>query len=616
MVILGSQRNGTSQFVRILMAIFASLISITGAVEVTAQLDRESVAAGEGALLSLEIGAGLADRPEIPEVENLIVRPQGENRQIQIINGRTTATVSYTYLVGSQVPGDYLIPAIEILINGNKFSSQPLKLKVLDAGAAQPPAGMVPTPQDQQPPAQEEETGENRFGFLTVELADSERKHAYVGEIAPVRIRAWLPTGAQASLRSGIQPEGKGFTLHNVSSQPQQTEEIKDGKRYTVVTWFGGISATKAGKLPASLSLDAVVAVRDSSVPKPKRRRTGGPFDDPFFDSAFDRMNTPMIQKDVTLKSSDQEIEVRRLPTKDRPVGFSGAVGDFKFDNVDFPRSWKTGEPQQITTRLSGSGNFALMKAPALTPVDSWKTYPGKDEFNAGDQAAFSGNKTFQFSAVPRRGGKQGAALEFSYFDPAAELYKTITQSVSDIQVSGSDTVEDKSVTGQKVKEPAKKSDGMIGLHAKLSPRGLLVPLVSRQAFVEILMISSALATLGMILGVLRIRRENPKRRAREALEKAIREAVESAGIAQDAQGFFSAARLAIQKKLGVLWHQPAQAITTAEIIGRIASDSPVAQFFQEADRHEYSRQNSGEILPHWRALFEEALASITPSTH
>lgn len=598
------------------MAIFASLISITGAVEVTAQLDRESVAAGEGALLSLEIGAGLADRPEIPEVENLIVRPQGENRQIQIINGRTTATVSYTYLVGSQVPGDYLIPAIEILINGNKFSSQPLKLKVLDAGAAQPPAGMVPTPQDQQPPAQEEETGENRFGFLTVELADSERKHAYVGEIAPVRIRAWLPTGAQASLRSGIQPEGKGFTLHNVSSRPQQTEEIKDGKRYTVVTWFGGISATKAGKLPASLSLDAVVAVRDSSVPKPKRRRTGGPFDDPFFDSAFDRMNTPMIQKDVTLKSSDQEIEVRPLPTKDRPVGFSGAVGDFKFDNVDFPRSWKTGEPQQITTRLSGSGNFALMKAPALTPVDSWKTYPGKDEFNAGDQAAFSGNKTFQFSAVPRRGGKQGAALEFSYFDPAAELYKTITQSVSDIQVSGSDTVEDKSVTGQKVKEPAKKSDGMIGLHAKLSPRGLLVPLVSRQAFVEILMISSALGTLGMILGVLRTRRENPKRRAREALEKAIREAVESAGNAQDAQGFFSAARLAIQKTLGVLWYQPAQAITTAEIIARIASDSPVAQFFQEADRHEYSCQNSGEILPHWRALFEEALASITPSTH
>ena len=90
----------------------------------------------------------------------------------------------------------------------------------------------------------------------------------YVGEIAPVRIRAWLPADARVQLRSGIQPEGKAFTLHNVSDQPQQTSEIKDGKRYHVVTWYGGISATKAGNYPASLSVDATVAVRDTSAPQ------------------------------------------------------------------------------------------------------------------------------------------------------------------------------------------------------------------------------------------------------------------------------------------------------------------------------------------------------------
>jgi BatD DUF11 like domain len=614
MVILGRHRNEVSRFTRILVVAFACLISSTRAVEVAAQLDRESVAAGEGALLSLEIGAEIADRPEIPAVENLIVRPHGQSRQIQIINGRTTTTVKYTYLVGSQVPGDYQIPAVEMLVDGNKFSSQPLELKVLDAGAAQPPAGIVPTPQGQQPPVQEEETGEDRFGFLTVELADSERKHAYVGEIAPVRIRAWLPAGAQANLRSGIKPEGKGFTLHNVSSQPQQTEEIHDGKRYTVVTWFGGISATKAGKLPASLSVDATVAVRDNSGPKPKRRRTGSPFDDPFFDDAFDRMNTPMVQKDVTFKSDDQEIEVLPLPTKDRPVGFTGAVGNFKFDSAEFPPNWKTGEPQQIATRLSGSGNFALLKVPALTPADRWKTYQGKDEFNAGDQAAFSGSKVFQFSAVPRKGGKQDVSLEFSYFDPVAEVYKIITRPIGEIQVSGNDMAEDKPLATQEVKVPEKKSGGMIGLHEKLSARGLLVPLVSRQAFIEMLVISGGFVTLGLVLGCLRIRRENPKRRAREALEKATREAVEAASAAQDVQKFFGAARLAIQQNLGALWNQPAQAITTAEINARIASNSPVSRFFQEVDRQEYSLQDVGEVLPQWRALFEEALASLTPS--
>jgi BatD DUF11 like domain len=592
-------------------------LSISQAAGVTAQLDRESVAAGDGAVLTLEITGNAEEQPEIPEVPDLIVDSQSQSRKIQVINGITTATVSYTYVIGSHVPGDYEIPAIPVTVDGQNLFSQPLKLQVLASGAGQPPAGIPATPQGQQPPEPAEETGEKRFGFLTVELANGERKHAYVGEIAPVRIRAWLPAGAQAELGSRIQPEGKGFTLHNVSSQPQQTQEERDGRLYTVLTWFGGISATKAGKLPASLSVDAVVAVRDTTKPKPQRRRTGGPFDDPFFDSAFDRMNVPMIQKKVTLKSEDQEIEVRPLPTEGRPPSFTGAVGEFKFDSAEIPSAWKTGEPQQITTQLSGSGNFALMKAPSLTPAEIWKTYPGKEEFTPGDQASFSGSKIFQFSAVARKGGEQDTALEFSYFDPMAETYKTITQPSRKIQVSGNDLVETAPTAAPDVKEPEKKPDvKMVGQHDKLSARGLLLPLVSRRAFTEMLVTAGGLCGLGLLIGWLRIRRTNPQRRKREALEKATREALAAAASATDIPGFFAAARLALQHRLGSLWGQSAQAITSAEIQARIAADSPVAKFFQEADHYEYNRQGSGEILPHWRSLLEEAVASLTFSNH
>ncbi|MEY3896420.1 MAG: hypothetical protein RLZZ214_1940, partial [Verrucomicrobiota bacterium] len=448
------------------IAAFGVVLSIAKAAEVTATLDRDSVPAGNGAVLTLKVSGGKAGKPEIPEVENLIVQPRGQSQQMQLFNGHTTVSVTYNYVVGANVAGDYQIPAIDVVVDGKKYSTQPLKLKVLTAGAAQPPAGMPPTPPGQQPPAEEEaaDTGENRFGFLTVELADSKRKHAYVGEIAPVRIRAWLPADSRANLRSGIQPEGKAFTLHNVSGQPQQTQEMKDGKRYLVVTWFGGISATKAGKYPASLSVNATVAVRDTAALNQPRRRMGGPFDDPFFDSVFDQMNTPMIQKDVTLKSVDQEIEVRPLPTEGRPDGFTGAVGDFKFEGVQVPDNWKTGEPQQIIAKLGGSGNFSLMKAPELTPAEAWKTYSGKDEFAAGDEASFSGSKTFQFSAVPRRGGAQDVALGFSYFDPAAEAYKTITSPAKKIQVAGADIVDAEPAAAPEVKEPEqKKSAGLIG---------------------------------------------------------------------------------------------------------------------------------------------------------
>ena len=77
----------------------------------------------------------------MPEVANLIVQPRGQSQQMQIINGTTTVSVTYNYAVGSNTPGDYQIPAIDVMVDGKKLTTRPLKLKVLAAAAAQPPAG-------------------------------------------------------------------------------------------------------------------------------------------------------------------------------------------------------------------------------------------------------------------------------------------------------------------------------------------------------------------------------------------------------------------------------------------------------------------------------------------
>lgn len=617
------RHEGLFRSVRILIAAGLTTLlclSAVSAAEVEAALDRDSVPAGNGALLTLKISGNESGQPVIPPVDKLIVQPRGKSQQMQMYNGTTTVSTTYSYVIGSNTPGDYVIPAIEVAVGGGKFSTQPLKLKVLDAGAAQPPAGLPQgnssNPQPAEPP--QDETGEKRFGFLTVELADSARKHVYVGEIAPVRIQAWLPAESRTQLRSGIQPEGKAFTLHNVSNQPQQTQEIKDGRRYTVVTWYGGISATKAGKYPASLSLNATVAVRDPSAPQQPRRRMGGPFDDPFFDSVFDNMNAPMIQKDVTLKSEDQEIEVLPLPTEGRPAGFTGAVGQFKLESPEIPGEWKTGEPQQIGARITGSGNFSLVNAPELVPAAGWKSYPGKSDFAAGDATSFSGTKSFRFSAVPGKGGEQEASLAFSFFDPDAGAYQTVATPPKKVRVTGADIpVDEPAAAAEPEKKVEKKTAGLVGQHLRRSPAATLTPLASRPAFRVLLALAAVLVVSGRILARLLAWRGDPVRLARIATEKATREALETAGKcarAKDVQGFFAAARLAVQQRLGALWNQPAQAITSAEVLSRIPGDSPVARFFREADQFEYSRQGAGEIEPQWRALLDEAMASLTPS--
>jgi len=583
------------------------------AAEVEAQLERDSVVVGDGVMLTVRISGGRAEQPQIPAVENLVVQPRGRSQQVQFINGKLTTSSSFNYVVGSNTPGDYQIPAFEITVDQEKVSTQPLNLKVIADASNTPPAGLPPTAPGAAGDNPESAAAEQDLGFLTVELAASDRKHAYVGEIAPVRIRAWLPADSQPQLRSGIQPEAKAFTLHHVSGQPQQSIEMKDGKRYIVATWFGGISATKAGTYPASLSLNATIAVRDQSAPTQRRPRSG-PFADPFFDSAFDQMGARYIQKDVTLSSRGQEIEVRPLPLAGRPEGFTGAVGDFKLNPSEIPSAWNAGEPQQLVASVSGSGNFALMKAPELTPAENWKTYPAKSEFTPGDEASFSGTKQFQFSAVPKKSGEQEVALTFSYFDPAVGEYKSLSTPSAKIQVVGVDLVEK---TENVVEEPSPQvAEVQVRQKEFNSGVGTLVPLVSRPVFVWMLVSAGGLVLTGGVLALIGKHWRDPLRLARLAAERATREALQAAverAAARDVSGFFAAARLAVQERLGAMWDQAPRAITLAEVAGRLPADSPVLEFFREADLHEYSRIQAGEMFFRWQLLLDQAMQSLNP---
>ncbi len=599
-------------FVAILLGLVNGTLCMAGEIEAT--LDRDSVPAGQGALLTLTVTGRPSGNPVIPDIVNFIFQSRGRSQQIRSINGVTTRSITYQYAVGSQVPGDYQIPSISMTVDGEEIGTEVLNLKVLSKNAAQPPAGAAPG----NPPSDEdaEPVGEaDRFGFLTVQLLTGEREHVYVGEIAPVKIEAWIPAEGQAQVRSGIQPEGKAFTLHNVSEKPDQTTKVRDGKRYIVVTWYGGISATRAGKNPVSLSLDATVAVRDTSAGRRRRPRMGGAFDDPFFDDIFDQMRTPMIQKDVTLASRDEEIEVRLLPEEGKPDGFSGAVGNFILNSSEIPKNWKTGEPQSLEASVKGRGNFALLDDPKLVPSEGWKVYAGKSDFSPGDVASFSGVKDFRFSAVPSKHGSQELALELSYFDPDAGAYKTARGPSQQVEIVGEDIVfkEEPAVAEN---PPPAEEDQMIGQRMEISgSRSTLAPLVSRPLFAGLLAGSGLLGCAGIALMVLRSRREDPERIANAELEVATREGmrrVEQANAAGDAGEFFEAGRTVLRLRLGALWDRPAEAITSADVKSRLEDGSPVVAFFQESDQRAYSGPATSDDLPKWRSLLEDAMRSLT----
>src|SRR5262249_61354615 len=96
----------------------------------------------------------------------------------------------------------------------------------------------------------------NQSAFLRIELPKQELT---VGELVPVKVKAYFRAGVSASLNGLPALSSDAFTLNKVDDNPEQTNEVINGAPYTVVTWTSALSAVKAGDYPLNLLLPVVV---------------------------------------------------------------------------------------------------------------------------------------------------------------------------------------------------------------------------------------------------------------------------------------------------------------------------------------------------------------------
>lgn len=572
------------------------------AAQVSAQLSATSIEAGQGVMLTLLVEGGSAEgRPTFPEVKNLIIKQRGQSQQMRIVNGKMSRSVSYSYVVGSMEPGDYVIPSATVIVGGQEYKTEPLKLTVRP-GANGAPAGM----------GDQEDTGETEekagdYGYLTFQLSRKERTNLYPGEIAPVRIRAFFPMNASVSLNGPPRPEGSAFTLHNLTEEPQQSTEVVNGKRYRVVTWFGGLSATKAGEYPASFELEARVSVREEAkrnLTGPRRRVTP-------FGNIFGRM----IEKEVVLSTeSPPKIEVTELPKKGRPDDFTGAIGEFDFESVQIPDSLEVGEPCRVEAVLKGSGNFSLLREPHPLPMEDWKVYEGSEKFSPGDVASFAGVKSFQFNAVPLAPGEGPVSLTFSYFDPEKGEYQRVESEPQVVRITGEAA---KPVEVAEAKDPEKvepEGPQLAPLRSELGRVGSYQALSDREWFMPVIG-GSIVLTFGILgFGWWRNRKVDHAKIARQASAAAIREAMlkaEDAVKAGDSVAFFIAARDVIRIQVAERTGIRPEAVTSADL--RDLGDGGIGEILEEADRIDYSgRTEAVADLSQWKEKLDRGLEMIT----
>ena len=259
--------------------------------------------------------------------------------------------------------------------------------------------------------------------------AETDRRTAVVGQQVGLTMRIFV--GDNASL-------SRPLPLGTWDTPGLWREAGEDGVQYAGTESVGGRTYTVY-----TMERYALYPTRAGTFTIPARRieitlETAAPPDpnDPFgaFFAPFrtTRERIELATRPITLSVSD--------PPGGAPPGFGGAVGTFDLTSTVDRTTAAVDEPVLFQITLRGTGNLATLSAPVLPDVPGATVYGPTDERDVDRQAdPLVGVKTFTYTLVPERGGTlRLPAVPWTYYDAAAQTYRTLATAPVAIDVAGS----------------------------------------------------------------------------------------------------------------------------------------------------------------------------------
>jgi len=388
--------------------------------EVAAGLSSNEAQVGEPVQLVVTVrGARGAEVPQTLSVNGLRINLAGRSTQFEMNNFKLSSTLTYTYMVVPQFEGEFTIPPFDIRIDRKTFRTEAMRLNVA-GGPRVPQSPTLPPMQGspQMPPSGGGRASSDARPFFAELLLT--KKKAYVGEIIPAELRFYFNSryGGQVGERPNF--SGEGFTVQKFSNADKR-EQVIDGENYVVFVFKTAITPVKSG------TLEIPKATLEARLQVPGNAPQGlADFFNNFGGAVPPGMFTDT--REVALETKPVQIEVLPLPKDGRPEDFSGAVGKFTLEASVSPKKAAAGEPVTLRANVAGQGNLEAMGPPVLTGDEGWRSYPPTDKLQSVDATGFTGEKVFEFPIIARQDQKQTPGLSFSYFDPSAGKYVTLTQ--------------------------------------------------------------------------------------------------------------------------------------------------------------------------------------------
>lgn len=380
----------------------------------------DAVAVGDQFRLSYTVNTQKVKNFRAPSIKGFdVLMGPSRSYSMQSINGNTTETLTFTYILLAQKEGEYTIPGATITANGDQMLSNSVKIKVLPADKAN--SSQSGNAQSTSRSSSSGTSISNDDLFIT---ATASKTTAYEQEAILLTYKIYTVVDLRGFDNVKL-PDFKGFHSQEVELPNDRRwglEHYKGRNYHSTIYRQFVLFPQQSGKL----TIDA--ARFDASIEKMDA------IDDPF--EAFFNGGAGSIQIKKTLMTPKLTIDVKPLPAG-KPADFSGGVGEFNISSSINSTKVKTNDAITVKVVISGTGNLKLVGEPEVKFPEDFEVYdPKVDSKFRLTNAGLSGNKVIEYLAIPRNAGTYKIpAIKFSYFDIKSRSYKTLTTEEYTVQV-------------------------------------------------------------------------------------------------------------------------------------------------------------------------------------
>ena len=314
------------------------------------------------------------------------------------VNGVQSFSKTYTYFLTPIKKGKIIIGQAEVTINEEIYKTSPIEIEVTNA---------VKKPNDPN----------NIDGQIDGNIhlvAEVSNPNPYLNEGITVIYKLYFRNPISVSDVSELESPSYGdFWSHLIKigrAEINMRGSFK-GEPYNEVIWRKAVLyPQKSG----NLVLDPLTLNLTLSLPSNRR-------------DLFGRRILTQSQKTIT--TGGKVIKVKDLPKKNKPINFSGAVGKFDFDVILDKDALKASESFQAKIKVRGKGNLNLFNLPTINVPNTLEVYePEHNEKVKITISGMQGTVEDSYTIVPQFQGKYPIpSIEFTYFDPKLETYKTLS---------------------------------------------------------------------------------------------------------------------------------------------------------------------------------------------